>query len=98
MNQRYIREIRINWEKIEQGNYVREIPALSELTSLTLHKNITFFVGENGTGKSTLLEAVAGAYGLNPEGGSRNYRFESYQVMEMYINHRKQLLGHLFEL
>lgn len=36
---------------------------------------ITFFVGENGTGKSTLLEAIAVAYGFNPEGGSKNYRF-----------------------
>jgi len=36
---------------------------------------VTFFVGENGTGKSTLLEAIAVAYGFNPEGGSKNYRF-----------------------
>ena len=36
------------------------------------------FVGENGSGKSTLLEAVAIAYGFNPEGGSRNYSFSTY--------------------
>lgn len=30
----------------------------------------TVLVGENGTGKSTLVEAIAGAYGLSPEGGS----------------------------
>lgn len=30
----------------------------------------TVFVGENGAGKSTLVEAIAMAYGLNPEGGS----------------------------
>ena len=27
-------------------------------------------VGENGTGKSTLLEAIAVAYGFNAEGGT----------------------------
>jgi len=36
---------------------------------------VTFLVGENGTGKSTLLEALALGVGLNPEGGSRNFNF-----------------------
>jgi predicted ATPase len=36
---------------------------------------VTFLVGENGTGKSTLLEALALSVGLNPEGGSRNFNF-----------------------
>lgn len=31
---------------------------------------VTVIVGENGVGKSTLIEAVAVAYGMNPEGGS----------------------------
>ncbi len=34
----------------------------------------TILVGENGTGKSTLVEAVAGVYGLSPEGGSTGAR------------------------
>jgi predicted ATPase len=33
---------------------------------------ITILVGENGAGKSTLVEAIAEAYGLNPEGGTHN--------------------------
>ncbi|MGA9390796.1 MAG: AAA family ATPase [Candidatus Sulfotelmatobacter sp.] len=33
-----------------------------------------FFAGENGTGKSTLLEAIAAHYGFGPEGGNRNFR------------------------
>lgn len=39
---------------------------------------MTFFVGENGSGKSTLLEAIAVAYGFNPEGGTLNYSFSTY--------------------
>ena len=31
---------------------------------------MTFLVGENGSGKSTMVEAVAEAYGLGAEGGS----------------------------
>lgn len=34
----------------------------------------TVIVGENGTGKSTLVEAIAAAYGLAPEGGSTSPR------------------------
>ena len=29
----------------------------------------TVLVGENGSGKSTIVEAIALAYGLSPEGG-----------------------------
>ena len=38
---------------------------------------MTFLVGENGTGKSTLLEAVAVACGFNAEGGTRNFDFST---------------------
>jgi predicted ATPase len=42
---------------------------------LAFSKPITIVVGENGTGKSTLLEAVADACGFNPGGGSADHRF-----------------------
>lgn len=35
---------------------------------------VTVLVGENGTGKSTIVEAIAMAYGLSPEGGSTGAR------------------------
>jgi predicted ATPase len=34
---------------------------------------VTFFVGDNGTGKSTLIEAIAEQCGLSPRGGSRDH-------------------------
>jgi predicted ATPase len=40
---------------------------------------VTYLVGENGTGKSTLLEAIAVAAGLNPEGGLSNFSFSTRQ-------------------
>ena len=45
------------------------------LETLEFHPKVTFFVGENGTGKSTLMEAIASLCDLNPEGGSRNFNF-----------------------
>jgi predicted ATPase len=53
------------------------IPAIRNLRELRIPSPVTFLVGENGTGKSTLLEAVAVAAGFNPEGGSRNFRFST---------------------
>ncbi|MBQ9010885.1 MAG: AAA family ATPase, partial [Clostridia bacterium] len=73
-----IRQISINWNKIPNDSYLHTIPAIRNTTSLSFHAPVTFFTGENGSGKSTLLEAIAIAYGFNPEGGSRNYRFSTY--------------------
>lgn len=38
---------------------------------------ITFFVGENGSGKSTVLEAIAALCGFPAEGGSQDHRYDS---------------------
>ena len=73
-----LRGFRIDWEEIGGESYLREIPAIAGLGELSFTKPVTFFVGENGTGKSTLLEAIAISYGFNPEGGTRNYRFSTY--------------------
>lgn len=78
MNNQFIQSISINWSKIDQRSYLRNIEALNGLEYLEFKKPITFFVGENGSGKSTLLEAIAIAYGFNPEGGTKNYSFSTY--------------------
>lgn len=74
----HIKALEIDWDRIEAGSYLRRIEALAGLEQLEFHAPITFFVGENGSGKSTLLEALAVAAGFNPEGGTRNYRFSTY--------------------
>lgn len=52
------------------------IPAVAQVLreGIDLDPGITFLVGENGSGKSTIVEGVALAYGLSPEGGSRQAR------------------------
>jgi predicted ATPase len=59
----------------DANNYPYNLPAVRGLTTLPFHPRVTFLVGENGSGKSTILEAVAVECGLNPEGGSRNFNF-----------------------
>lgn len=44
-------------------------------TTIGLKKPVTIFVGENGSGKSSLLEGIAVLSGFNPVGGSADHRF-----------------------
>lgn len=74
----FIKKILIQWDNISRDSYLRNIPALQNIEEIILEKPVTFFAGENGTGKSTLLEAIAIAFGFNPEGGSINYNFSTY--------------------
>lgn len=77
-NDRFIRGLRVDWSRVAPDSYLRSIPAIASLDALELPAPATFLVGENGTGKSTLLEAVAVTFGFNPEGGTLNYRFSTY--------------------
>ncbi len=74
----FIKRVLIDWTKMGEESYIRGIEAFRGLQSIEFSKPITFFVGENGSGKSTLLEAMAIADGFNPEGGTRNYAFSTY--------------------
>ena len=73
----FVNGLTIDWNQIDPDSYLHEIEALHGVNSISFEKPVTFFVGENGTGKSTLLEAIASAYGMNPEGGSRDFRFST---------------------
>lgn len=48
------------------------MPAAAQLlrSGIELGPGVTVLVGENGSGKSTVVEMLAEAYGLNPQGGS----------------------------
>jgi predicted ATPase len=57
--------------------YPFNVPAVKDLGQIDYHADVTFFVGENGAGKSTVLEALALAWGFGPEGGTRNMAFKT---------------------
>lgn len=52
---------------------------------------LTILVGENGVGKSTIIEAIAMAYGLSPEGGS-THRRPSERPTESPLHERIRLV------
>lgn len=103
MDHKYIQSISIDWNQIDRDSYLHSIDVLKNMEDLDFQKNITFFVGENGTGKSTLIEAIAVAYGFNPEGGTMNYRFSTFDdvsqlssVIRMVKGYRRAKSNYFF--
>lgn len=78
----YLKAVKINSNQAVLEDYPFSLPIIKNL----LHSNqplpfsqpITFLAGENGSGKSTLLEGIALALGMNPEGGTKNFNFSTY--------------------
>jgi len=75
----YLLHAEVLWDKVPEdhaGQYPFSLPAVTALhTPFRFKSPVTFLIGENGSGKSSLLEAIAVAYGFNPEGGSKNFTF-----------------------
>lgn len=66
-------------DQVDPNAYVWDLPAVRALDTLEFGQ-VTVLAGDNGTGKSTLVEAIAVAAGFNPEGGSRNLMFETHDT------------------
>ncbi len=85
----FLLEVRLLREEIESFDaHPFDLAAVRHLDTLELCPQVTFVIGENGTGKSTLLEAIAIAFGLNPEGGSNAFRFatrESHSPLSKHL-------------
>jgi len=72
----FLRAVTLLRDRIEDPNaYPFTLPVIRSLETLDFHPRVTFFVGENGSGKSTVLEAVAVLLGFNAEGGTKAFNF-----------------------
>ncbi len=101
INDLYIREIGLCKDNTWENKYPFSLPIVEKFNGIRLDSPVTFIMGDNGTDKSTLLEAIAVAYGFNAEGGSRNFNFstsETHSVLHNYIkiikspNERKMVI------
>lgn len=86
----FIKEISLKKDRIDNyNNYPFNIDLVKNFNSIKLTSPVTFFVGENGVGKSTFIEAIAIKCGLNPEGGTQNFNFstrETHSNLYEYLN------------
>lgn len=75
----YIKEIYFK-KYLTTDAYLNNIPAIKnalESDGINFTSAVTFLVGENGTGKTTILDGIAAQLGLNLEGGSKNFLFST---------------------
>jgi predicted ATPase len=71
----YIRSIHL-LDGFDIESYPFSIPAIADLDNMEFHEDVTFFVGENGSGKSTALEAIALLLGFSAQGGTKNVQID----------------------
>lgn len=75
----YIKAAYLKGELISSyADFPFNLPMIKNFQELKFHPNVTYIIGENGMGKSTLLEGIAIALGFNPEGGTLNFNFSNY--------------------
>jgi predicted ATPase len=75
----FLSNITINTSAGDEAIFPFNIPAIKNGLNLKLEKNVTFFVGENGAGKSTVLECIAEKCNFNLQGGNRNHNYNIEQ-------------------
>lgn len=103
MDPAYLLRIWLREKAVLPDAFPTNLPFVHNL-DLTFTAPVTFFVGENGSGKSTVMEAIAGLCGLPPGGGGRNELADnraphSQSELEPYIRgsfRRKPRDGYFF--
>jgi len=71
--------VTVNQNPTLYTQYPFSLKLIQNVRRIEFPSQVTFFVGENGTGKSTILEAIAHNAGFGPEGGSKNIQFKTSQ-------------------
>src|SRR6516225_8765265 len=71
----YLRSIWLDRSRVpDAAAYPFCLPLFAQDFELDFDRAITVIVGENGTGKSTLLEGIAALAGYDDAGGGKGYR------------------------
>lgn len=83
-----VKKISLERDRIKSfDEYPFNIEVVKKFQELNFESQVTFFVGENGIGKSTFIEAIAVALGLPAEGGTENFRYETKNTTSILSNY-----------
>lgn len=92
-SEQYLVAAEIKCDDVDRQVYPYNLPVVQNNQRLDFDQSVTFIIGDNGSGKSTLIEALAVAYGFNPEGGTNNYRFATYETHSELYEHIRLVKG-----
>lgn len=74
----FLKSLNFIEERVKPNEFPFNLPAFrGGKLELTFDRPVTIIVGENGTGKSTLLEGIASQCGFNLSGGNRNHTYNA---------------------
>ncbi|GAB1342844.1 AAA family ATPase [Gemmatimonas sp.] len=71
----FLSRVSLRDDRVQAGVHPFTLPVLANGLTLEFTTPVTFFVGENGSGKSSLLEALAWATGFGLHGGNRDHQY-----------------------
>ncbi|MBV6457004.1 MAG: hypothetical protein HONBIEJF_00109 [Fimbriimonadaceae bacterium] len=72
LDQPFFSHVLLREEELVPDRYPLTVAAARQIGKIRFHPNVTIFAGENGSGKSTIVEALAVAAGFPIEGGRRD--------------------------
>lgn len=73
----YLRKIEID-QNNDRSDFPFNIPLFKNGFNLEFKNDITIIIGENGSGKSTILKYIANNIGFNLDGGNVNNTYDNY--------------------
>ena len=99
MNDQFLQGVIFDWDRIDNDSYLKRIKAFKGIQKLDFNKAITFFVGENGSGKSVKIQASLypnSDYLTNSELFRKE--FDMYFPIFILVFYIKYILLHLIRL
>lgn len=76
----FLTKLKIDTKGKDKNSFPFNIPVITNGVELDFTSNVSFFVGENGSGKSTIIEAIADICGFNLSGGSKNHNYDFHRT------------------
>jgi len=82
----FVKKLIFNRDEVDNfDRYPFNVPLINSINTVEFEKPVTFIAGENASGKSTIIEAIALNMGLCAEGGSLHACFETQNTTsELY--------------